>query len=131
MSENEDIVEGVVEIYGARVHNLKNIDVVIPREQLIVITGLSGSGKSSLAVAGLVAGLRPEKAWRFAAFRPGSNERVCFSNPPSIEEALNDTQGCRFRVRVVGERLAVGFSCILPLAGASECQRTSSEDGLP
>ncbi|MBE9481939.1 MAG: excinuclease ABC subunit UvrA, partial [Bacteroidetes bacterium] len=38
-----------LEIYGARVHNLKNIDVVIPRNKLVVITGLSGSGKSSLA----------------------------------------------------------------------------------
>src|SRR3982075_2363066 len=36
-------------IRGAREHNLKNIDVVIPRDQLVVITGLSGSGKSSLA----------------------------------------------------------------------------------
>jgi len=38
-----------IEVLGARVHNLKNIDVTIPREQLVVITGLSGSGKSSLA----------------------------------------------------------------------------------
>src|SRR4030081_2144494 len=36
-------------IRGAREHNLKNIDVTIPRDQLVVITGLSGSGKSSLA----------------------------------------------------------------------------------
>ena len=38
-----------IEILGARVHNLKNVDVTIPREKLVVITGLSGSGKSSLA----------------------------------------------------------------------------------
>lgn len=38
-----------IEVRGARVHNLKNIDVTIPRDQLVVITGLSGSGKSSLA----------------------------------------------------------------------------------
>jgi len=38
-----------IDIYGARVHNLKNIDVSIPRNKLVVITGLSGSGKSSLA----------------------------------------------------------------------------------
>lgn len=41
--------DDAIEVKGARVHNLKNIDVTIPREQLVVITGLSGSGKSSLA----------------------------------------------------------------------------------
>lgn len=41
--------EEQLEILGARVHNLKNIDICIPRDQLVVITGLSGSGKSSLA----------------------------------------------------------------------------------
>ena len=44
MSQNKQI-----EIKGARVHNLKNIDVTIPHNQFVVITGLSGSGKSSLA----------------------------------------------------------------------------------
>jgi len=38
-----------IKIKGAREHNLKNIDVEIPRDKLVVITGLSGSGKSSLA----------------------------------------------------------------------------------
>ncbi|WP_394334870.1 excinuclease ABC subunit UvrA [Aquiflexum balticum] len=41
--------EELIEIYGAREHNLKNIDINIPRNKLVVITGLSGSGKSSLA----------------------------------------------------------------------------------
>jgi excinuclease ABC subunit A len=45
MLENDNNIE----VLGARVHNLKNIDVTIPREKLVVITGLSGSGKSSLA----------------------------------------------------------------------------------
>ena len=36
-------------VKGARVHNLKNVDVAIPRDKLVVITGLSGSGKTSLA----------------------------------------------------------------------------------
>lgn len=40
--------EQIIDIQGARVHNLKNIDVKIPRNQLVVVTGLSGSGKSSL-----------------------------------------------------------------------------------
>jgi excinuclease ABC subunit A len=41
--------EDFIEIYGARVHNLQNMDLKIPRNKLVVITGLSGSGKSSLA----------------------------------------------------------------------------------
>jgi excinuclease ABC subunit A len=41
--------EEIIEVIGAREHNLKNIDVTIPRNELVVITGLSGSGKSSLA----------------------------------------------------------------------------------
>jgi len=50
MAQNEIIEnEEYVRVYGARVHNLKNIDVTIPRNKLTVITGLSGSGKSSLA----------------------------------------------------------------------------------
>ena len=40
---------GKIVVKGARVHNLKSIDVEIPRDQLVVITGVSGSGKSSLA----------------------------------------------------------------------------------
>ncbi len=43
------MAEEQIQIYGARVHNLKNVDVTLPRNSLAVITGLSGSGKSSLA----------------------------------------------------------------------------------
>jgi excinuclease ABC subunit A len=43
------LASGKIEVLGARVHNLKNLDLTIPRDQLVVITGLSGSGKSSLA----------------------------------------------------------------------------------
>ncbi|MGH2643604.1 MAG: excinuclease ABC subunit UvrA, partial [Chitinophagaceae bacterium] len=49
-SEKEDIF-----IKGARVHNLKNIDVTIPRNKLVVVTGVSGSGKSSLTMDTLFA----------------------------------------------------------------------------
>lgn len=48
MNENNK-TSGSVEVYGARVHNLKNIDVTIPHDSLCVVTGLSGCGKSSLA----------------------------------------------------------------------------------
>ncbi|MBP6641091.1 MAG: excinuclease ABC subunit UvrA, partial [Bacteroidia bacterium] len=43
------MAEDFIEIWGAREHNLKNIDLQIPRDQLVVITGVSGSGKSSIA----------------------------------------------------------------------------------
>ena len=51
MIDFKDMEDGkeTISIEGARVHNLKNIDVEIPRDSLTVITGLSGSGKSSLA----------------------------------------------------------------------------------
>ncbi|MBQ8655707.1 MAG: excinuclease ABC subunit UvrA [Prevotella sp.] len=49
MSNNEHKETEFINVWGARVHNLKNIDVQIPRNSLTVITGLSGSGKSSLA----------------------------------------------------------------------------------
>lgn len=48
MSKAEE-EKGKIEVFGARVHNLKNIDVEIPHDSLTVVTGLSGSGKSSLA----------------------------------------------------------------------------------
>lgn len=49
MSQSPASQEEYIEIFGAREHNLKNIDVKIPRNRLVVVTGLSGSGKSSLA----------------------------------------------------------------------------------
>ncbi|MFZ1264761.1 MAG: excinuclease ABC subunit UvrA [Chitinophagaceae bacterium] len=45
----EKINHACIEVFGARVHNLKNIDISIPKNKLVVITGISGSGKSSLA----------------------------------------------------------------------------------
>ncbi|MHA8066024.1 excinuclease ABC subunit UvrA [Aquirufa sp. ROCK2-A2] len=50
MQETKDLTGfSHIEVFGAREHNLKNIDVKIPRNQLVVVTGISGSGKSSLA----------------------------------------------------------------------------------
>lgn len=49
LSQEEQIEKEDIRVLGAKVHNLKNIDLTIPRNRLVVITGLSGSGKSSLA----------------------------------------------------------------------------------
>src|SRR6187551_1194415 len=46
---NDGNHQDFIEVFGARVHNLKNIDISIPKNKLVVITGISGSGKSSLA----------------------------------------------------------------------------------
>jgi len=48
-SMKEPVDQDMIEVFGARVHNLKNIDIRIPKNKLVVITGISGSGKSSLA----------------------------------------------------------------------------------
>lgn len=74
MSENN-----YISIKGARVNNLKNIDVDIPRNKLVVITGLSGSGKSSLAFDTLYAeGQRPlrGKFKQLCAPVSGANEQT-------------------------------------------------------
>jgi excinuclease ABC subunit A len=52
LTDESELITGdadVIEVFGARVHNLKNIDINIPKNKLVVITGISGSGKSSLA----------------------------------------------------------------------------------
>ena len=59
-----------INVYGARVHNLKNIDVEIPRNSLTVITGLSGSGKSSLAFDTIFAEGQRRYIETFSAYAP-------------------------------------------------------------
>ena len=54
-SPNDAEVPGGVQVRGARQHNLKNVDVDLPRDSIVVFTGVSGSGKSSLAFGTLFA----------------------------------------------------------------------------
>ena len=47
--ENSQLQDDQIAVFGAREHNLKNVDIQIPKNKLVVFTGVSGSGKSSLA----------------------------------------------------------------------------------
>jgi len=84
-----------VAVRGARVHNLKNIDVDLPRDKLVVITGLSGSGKSSLAFDTIYA----EVQRRYALHRRGTGGY-----------GTTSLAGARVRVRTERKISAIGCS---------------------
>jgi len=95
---NTALETGEIKILGAKVHNLKNIDVTIPRNQLTVITGLSGSGKSSLAFDTIYAeGQRRymETLSAYARQFLGNMERPGAANPRwhSIQSMPKDSDG--------------------------------------
>lgn len=96
MPESEDLIE----IYGAREHNLKNIDVSFPRNKLVVITGLSGSGKSSLAFDTIYAEGQRRYMESFSAYarqflgsmeRPDVDKITGLSPVISIEQKTTNT----------------------------------------
>ncbi len=100
MSDTNLIAEGLVEVLGARVHNLKNIDVAFPREKLVVITGLSGSGKSSLAFDTIYAEGQRRYMETFSAYarsflgnmeRPDVDKITGLSPVISIEQKTTNT----------------------------------------
>ncbi|MBL0339462.1 MAG: excinuclease ABC subunit UvrA [Bacteroidetes bacterium] len=89
-----------IEVFGARVHNLRNIDVSFPREKLIVITGLSGSGKSSLAFDTIYAEGQRRYMETFSAYarnflgnmeRPDVDKITGLSPVISIEQKTTNT----------------------------------------
>ena len=77
-----------IKIRGARTHNLKNVDLDLPRDQLIVITGLSGSGKSSLVEEILSKGLHAKVARSRVV--PGRHKR--FEGIEHIDKVIHITQ---------------------------------------
>ena len=77
-------------VYGARVHNLKNIDLKIPRNKLVIFTGKSGSGKSSLAFDTIYA----EGQRRYADHQSGPR-RVCFGSDKAISSLGRLRHFCR------------------------------------
>ena len=96
MAIDKDALEiGKISVWGARVHNLKNIDVEIPRNTLTVITGMSGSGKSSLAFDTLFAEGQRRYVETFSAYarnflgnmeRPDVDKVTGLSRVISIEQ---------------------------------------------
>ena len=115
-----------IEIYGAREHNLKNIDVKIPRNQLVVITGLSGSGKSSLAFDTIFAEGQRRYIETFSAYARqflGGLERPDVDKIEGLchrHRAENDQQKSplhsrhRYRaLRLPEAALCAGFRCLL------------------
>src|SRR6187455_3241938 len=89
-----------IDVLGARVHNLKNIDISIPREKLVVITGLSGSGKSSLAFDTIYAEGQRRYMETFSAYvrqflggmeRPDVDKITGLSPVISIEQKTTNT----------------------------------------
>ena len=93
--DKQAVEHGKISVYGARVHNLKNIDVEIPRNSLTVITGMSGSGKSSLAFDTIFAEGQRRYVETFSAYarnflgnmeRPDVDKRTGLSPVISIEQ---------------------------------------------
>ena len=82
----DDPSKQMIHVKGARVHNLKNIEVKIPHNELVVITGLSGSGKSTLAFDTIFAEVS-EKLYHLAVFLPrrgsGVMSKACRPMPGS------------------------------------------------
>ena len=98
-------------VRGAREHNLKNIDLEIPRDQLVVITGLSGSGKSSLAFDTIYAegqrryveSCRPTPASSWSRWRSPTSTRSRGSRRPSPSSRRRRRKNPRSTVGTVTE----------------------------
>src|SRR5207237_365869 len=100
---------GAIQVHGAREHNLKNIDVAIPRDQMVVITGLSGSGKSTLAFDILFA----EGQRRFLdSMSPYARQFVEQLEKPDVDlvEGLPPSVAIEQRVKPGGGNATVGAS---------------------
>src|SRR5437762_2404452 len=99
-------------VKGARQHNLKNIDVTIPRDRLVVITGLSGSGKSSLAfvmiLAPLVRGRKGEYHQVFDDVRKAGFVRVRVNGEVrDVDDEIKLDRYKQHTIEVVVDRLVV------------------------
>src|SRR5687768_7837522 len=100
MTENKvagkkNSAEEYIEVFGAREHNLKNIDIQIPKNKLVVITGISGSGKSSLAFDTIYAEGQRRYMESFSAYARqfiGSMERPDVDNITGLSPVISIEQ---------------------------------------
>lgn len=106
MNDKNALEGGRISVLGARVHNLKNIDVEIPRNKLTVITGMSGSGKSSLAFDTIFAEGQRRYVETFSAYARnflGNMERPDVDKitvePGHLDRTENDQQESPFYCR--------------------------------
>ena len=101
--------EGNIEVIGARVHNLKNISVSMPRKQLTVITGLSGSGKSSLAFDTIFAEGQRRYMDTFSSYARGFIGQMQRPDVDKITDGRNDHRSIRFRSSAICTRRSCLF----------------------
>ena len=100
--ENNNSIKSVndnINVTGARVHNLKNIDVHIPRNQFVVITGISGSGKSSLAFDTIYAEGQRRYMETFSAY---ARQFIGEMERPDVEKITGLSQVISIEQKTVG-----------------------------
>lgn len=121
MNDKNALEGGRISVLGARVHNLKNIDVEIPRNKLTVITGMSGSGKSSLAFDTIFAEGQRRYVETFSAYarnflgnmeRPDVDKITGLSPVISIEQKTTNKNPVRLSVPL--PRCTTSFVCFMP-----------------
>jgi excinuclease UvrABC ATPase subunit len=130
--KKEKQMTNTIKITGARIHNLKNIDIEIPKNKLTVITGVSGSGKSSLAFDTLY----EEGKRRYLMF---SNTQFMVDNVPSFDSitGLSPTVAVEQRITrqsnprsTVGTRTKIG-TMLAALFAAYGSRDPEYDDGEP
>ena len=113
----QPIAEESIDVFGAREHNLKNIDISIPKNKLVVITGISGSGKSSLAFDTIYAEGQRRYMESFSAYARsfiGDMERPDVDKINGLSPVILSTSGrsiSPINWRAYAEKLSIYLRC--------------------